>query len=98
MIQNLLLTALRNLKKNKFFSLLNILGLAVGMAVFLLIAQYASIFIEHGANVNAIDEEFYSTPLGYAAKYGKKEMVELLLKNGADPNLPEDPSCKNQSK
>jgi ankyrin repeat protein len=26
--------------------------------------------------------------LGYAAKQGKKEMVELLLKNGADPNLP----------
>jgi putative ABC transport system permease protein len=40
MIQNLLLTAYRNIKKNKFFSFLNILGLAVGMAVFLLIAQY----------------------------------------------------------
>ena len=40
MIKNLLLTALRSLKKNKFFSLLNISGLAIGMAVFLLIAQY----------------------------------------------------------
>ncbi len=40
MIYNLLLTAFRNLKRNKFFSSLNILGLAVGMAVFLLIAQY----------------------------------------------------------
>src|SRR5215470_859037 len=40
MIQNLLLTAFRNIKKNKFFSLLNILGLAIGMAVFLLTAQY----------------------------------------------------------
>ncbi len=40
MIRNLLLTAYRNIKKNKFFSFLNILGLAVGMAVFLLIAQY----------------------------------------------------------
>jgi len=40
MIQNLFLAAFRNLKKNKFFSFLNILGLAVGMAVFLLIAQY----------------------------------------------------------
>lgn len=52
----------------------------------------ASIFIEHGADINAVDEEFYSTPLGYAAKHGKKEMVELLLKNGADPNLPENPA------
>jgi putative ABC transport system permease protein len=40
MIRNLLLTAFRNLKKNKFFSGLNILGLAIGMTVFLLIAQY----------------------------------------------------------
>jgi len=50
----------------------------------------ASVFITHGANVNALDEEFYSTPLGYAAKHGKKEMVELLLKHGADPDLPEN--------
>lgn len=40
MIRNVLLTALRNLTKNKFFSALNILGLAIGMAVFLLIALY----------------------------------------------------------
>jgi len=40
MIKNLLITALRSLRKNKFFSLLNISGLAIGMAVFLLIAQY----------------------------------------------------------
>ena len=38
MIRNLLLTAFRSLKKNKFFSALNILGLSIGMAVFLLIA------------------------------------------------------------
>lgn len=40
MTSKLLLTAFRNLKKNRFFSLLNILGLAVGMMVFLLVAQY----------------------------------------------------------
>lgn len=40
MITNLILTAWRSLKKNKFFSTLNILGLAIGMAVFLLLAQY----------------------------------------------------------
>jgi putative ABC transport system permease protein len=40
MIRNLLLTAWRSLKKDKFFSFLNIGGLAIGMAVFLLIAQY----------------------------------------------------------
>lgn len=40
MITNLLLTAWRSLTKNKFFSTLHILGLAIGMAVFLLLAQY----------------------------------------------------------
>jgi putative ABC transport system permease protein len=40
MIANLLLTAWRSLVKNKFFSTLHILGLAIGMAVFMLIAQY----------------------------------------------------------
>lgn len=42
MVRNLLLTALRSLKKNKFFSILNIIGLGIGLAVFLLIAQYVS--------------------------------------------------------
>jgi putative ABC transport system permease protein len=40
MIRNLLITAIRNFSKNKFFSSLNILGLTIGMTVFLLIAQY----------------------------------------------------------
>jgi putative ABC transport system permease protein len=40
MITNLLLTAWRSLTKNKFFATLHIFGLAIGMAVFLLIAQY----------------------------------------------------------
>ncbi|MEJ0029912.1 MAG: hypothetical protein WDO15_05890 [Bacteroidota bacterium] len=40
MISNLLLTAWRSLAKNKFFATLHILGLAIGMAVFFLIAQY----------------------------------------------------------
>jgi len=40
MLRNLILTAFRTLKKNKFFSSLNILGLSIGMAVFMLIAHY----------------------------------------------------------
>lgn len=40
MLKNLSLTALRSLLKNKFFSSLNIIGLSIGMAVFMLIAQY----------------------------------------------------------
>ncbi|MGC4022105.1 MAG: ABC transporter permease [Cyclobacteriaceae bacterium] len=40
MIRSLLTAAWRSLIKSKFFSSLNIAGLAVGMAVFLMIAQY----------------------------------------------------------
>ena len=40
MLSNYLTIALRNLRKNKFFSLLNITGLAVGLACCMLIALY----------------------------------------------------------
>jgi ankyrin repeat protein len=52
--------------------------------------EKASIFIENGADLQARDEDICSTPLGWAAKFGKIEMVELLLKCGAKPNLPDD--------
>lgn len=42
MFKNYLLTAWRNLKKNKVFSLINITGLAIGMAACLLILQYVN--------------------------------------------------------
>ncbi len=31
-----------------------------------------------------MDDEYQSTPLGYAAHFGKLEMVALLLERGAD--------------
>jgi len=54
--------------------------------------EKATIFIEHGADLHARDEELCATPLGYAAKFGKTAMVELLLSRGAKPNLPDDPT------
>jgi ankyrin repeat protein len=53
--------------------------------------ETATLFIEHGANLDARDEDICSTPLGWAAKYNQPAMVELLLKHGARPNLPDDP-------
>lgn len=51
----------------------------------------AALFIDHGADLNARDEDICSTPLGWAAKFGQTKMVEFLLRRGANPNLPDDP-------
>lgn len=48
----------------------------------------AAIFIDQGAEINAIDEQHNTTPLGWASRAGKGEMVKFLLENGADPQLP----------
>src|SRR6202034_4092981 len=42
MLENYFKTAYRSLVRNKTFTVLNVLGLAVGMAIFLLIAQYVT--------------------------------------------------------
>ncbi len=48
--------------------------------------QKAGLLLDHGADINADDEEFRSTPLGFAARWGKRDMVALLLERGADVN------------
>jgi ankyrin repeat protein len=53
--------------------------------------EKATIFLDHGADLQARDEDLCSTPLGWAAKFGQVSMVELLLNRGAPPNLPDDP-------
>lgn len=50
----------------------------------------AGLFLEHGADIDAIDEQHCTTPLGWAAKAGKAEMVQFLLEKGANPHLPAD--------
>ncbi len=53
--------------------------------------EKAALFLDHGADLNARDEDICSTPLGWAAKYDQKEIAELLLSRGAKPNFPDDP-------
>jgi ankyrin repeat protein len=50
----------------------------------------AEVFLQHGADINAIESEWCSTPLGWAAKEGQTEMMDWLISKGADPNLPLD--------
>jgi ankyrin repeat protein len=54
--------------------------------------ERATLFIEHGADLHARDEDIRSTPLAWAAKFGQTAMVELLLSRGARTNLADDPA------
>ena len=53
--------------------------------------ESAALYIDHGADLNARDEEWCSTPLGWAAHSGQLRMVEYLLRRGAALALPDDP-------
>ena len=48
-------------------------------------ADKVKLLLEHGADIDAIDDEYRSTPLGLAARLGQRSIVELLLAHGADP-------------
>jgi uncharacterized protein len=45
----------------------------------------ARLLIDHAADLDAVDDEYRSTPLGVAARRGQHSMVEFLLEQGADP-------------
>ncbi|MFI5228882.1 MAG: ankyrin repeat domain-containing protein [Gemmatimonadales bacterium] len=47
----------------------------------------AKLLIDHGADIDAIDDEYRSTPLGVAARWGRSEMVSLLLERWAGASL-----------
>ena len=46
---------------------------------------YATLLIDAGARLNIRDNVLRSTPLGWACRWGRVELVKLLLEKGADP-------------
>jgi hypothetical protein len=44
-----------------------------------------TLLLDHGAAIDAFDDEYASTPLGYAAHWGQDEAAAVLLACGADP-------------
>jgi ankyrin repeat protein len=52
--------------------------------------ECVTILLDAGATVSAKDEDYRSTPLGWAARHDLPDMVELLLARGAATNLPDD--------
>jgi uncharacterized protein len=51
----------------------------------------ATLFLDHGADLEAREDESRSRPLAWAARSGREAMVEFLLQRGARPRAPEDP-------
>ncbi len=47
----------------------------------------AALLIGHGADINLVEEEYQSTALGLASRWGHTEMVNYLLSKGADATL-----------
>ena len=50
----------------------------------------ARLMLEHGADIDALDDQYHGTPLAWAARKGHEDMVRFLLTVGADPALPRD--------
>jgi hypothetical protein len=46
----------------------------------------AKLLVEHNADLDPLEDEYQSTPLGMAARWGHVDMVEYLLSQGADPH------------
>lgn len=55
-----------------------------------MLVTLASLLLEKGAEINAIDNKLKTTPLGWAARFNRKKLVKLFLERNADPNLPAD--------
>jgi ankyrin repeat protein len=51
-------------------------------------ARFASMLLDAGARLDARDELLKSTPLGWACRWGRKELVELLIARGAPVDEP----------
>ena len=52
--------------------------------------QCATMLLDAGANISAKDDDLRSTPLAWAARGNRPDMVEFLLARGARTNLPDD--------
>jgi len=67
----------------------------LGMATMHILANEGTIaaaswLLDRGAEIHLRDREFESTPLAWAARAGREDMVRFLLSRGAKPSLPDD--------
>jgi len=50
-------------------------------------ARFAAILLDHGARLDLRDDLLKSTPLGWACRWGRKELVELLISRAAHRSM-----------
>jgi len=51
-------------------------------------ARFASMLLDHGARLDLRDDLLQSTPLGWACRWGRMELVKLLIARGAPVHEP----------
>lgn len=47
--------------------------------------EKSALLLDRGASIEAVDDEWRSTPLGWAARWGHRDHAAFLLERGADP-------------
>jgi len=52
-------------------------------------ARFAAMLLDHGARLDLRDDLLLSTPLGWASRWGRREMAELLIARGARADEPD---------
>ncbi len=52
-------------------------------------ASHAAVLLDAGGSVDVRDDETKSTPLGWACRYGRRPLVELLMSRGAPVDEPD---------
>src|SRR5579859_5297824 len=89
MLKNYIITALRFLRKNKIFSLLNILGLAMGLACCMLIALYVFDELSYD-RYPANSADIYRLEIHYTANNGMVTYptTDIALGEGIQSNFP----------
>ena len=48
--------------------------------------RLAVLLINRGADLDTVDGEHHASPLGWAAFFGRAQIVEILIDAGANPN------------
>jgi len=90
MIRNFIITALRNLRRNKVFSFINIFGLAVGLACCMLISAY--LYSELSYDTSAANaRQMYRVVLGATENGGESQypVVDVGVGQGIKNAFPE---------